>query len=141
MTTFTLHLVLLKATLFAFTGFGSLPQVRQDLVVSTATISDQALNRAVLIGRTTPGPIGLYVLCIGDEVAGPRGALMGWLALITPALLVMPIYGVAAAAMRHRRARGALETLILASAVLIVITSAPLVTDVIARWTRVLGLD
>lgn len=141
MTTFALYVVLLKAMLLAFTGFGSLPQVRQDLVVSQQVISDAALNRAVLVGRTTPGPAGLYVISVGYEVAGWRGAFVGWLALVTPAVLVIPIYGIAAAAMNQRRARAAVETLVLGSAGLILLASAPLFQELIQRWLRVLGLD
>jgi chromate transporter len=141
MTTFALYIVLLKAMLLAFSGFGALPQVREDLVVNQHAISDATLNRAVLVGRTTPGPVGLYVVSVGYHVAGWRGALAGWLALITPAMLVIPMYGVAARAMSHRRARAAVETLVLASAGLIVLASAPLVQDLIARWIHALHLE
>jgi len=139
MTTFALYVVLLKAMLVAFTGFGSLPQVREDLVVSRQAISDAALNRAVLVGRTTPGPAGIYVISVGYEVAGWRGAAVGWLALITPAVLVIPIYRIAGAAMHHRRARAAVEMLVLGSAGLILLASAPLFRELLERWLRLLG--
>jgi chromate transporter len=132
--TFALYLVLLRAMLLAFTGFGSLPQVREDLVVRYHAINDETLNRAVLVGRTTPGPAGVYVISVGYAVAGVPGAVVGWLALVTPAVLVIPLYGLAARAMTHRRTRGAIGALVLASAVLIVLASAPLVRELLARW-------
>jgi chromate transporter len=136
MSTLALYLVLLKAMLLSFSGFGSLPQVRQDLVITRHAISDAVLNRAVLVGRTTPGPIGVYVVSIGYEVAGWRGAIAGWLALVTPALFVIPLYGLAARAVSHRRARGAIEAIILASAVLIVMAGVPLAVEVAERWGK-----
>jgi chromate transporter len=130
---------LLKAMAASFSGFGSLPQVRQDLVVSQQVITDDVLNRAVLVGRTTPGPIGVYVVSVGYEVAGWRGVIAGWLALITPAVFVIPIYGVAVRAANHRRARGAIGALVLASAVLIVLAGVPLAAEVLERWMTLIG--
>ncbi len=134
MSTLTLYLILLKGMAASFSGFGSLPQVRQDLVVTHHVISDDALSRAVLVGRTTPGPIGVYVVSVGYEVAGWRGVLAGWLALITPALLVVPIYVVAVRAASHPRARSAIAAIVLASAVLIVVAGVPLASEVLTRW-------
>jgi chromate transporter len=136
--TLALYLVLLKAMAASFSGFGSLPQVRQDLVVTHHVISDDVLNRAVLVGRTTPGPIGVYVVSVGYEVAGWRGVAAGWLALITPSLLVIPIYRIAVRAATHRRARSAVGALVLASAVLIVIAGVPLASEVVERWLAML---
>jgi chromate transporter len=134
MSTLTLYLVLLKATVASFSGFGSLPQLREDLVVRRQVLTDDALNRAVLVARTTPGPMGVYVVSVGYEVAGPGGAAAGWLAMATPALLVIPLYGASATAMRHPRARNAIGALVLASAALIILTAGPLLRDVIDRW-------
>lgn len=139
MSTFALYLVLLKAMVASFSGLGSLPQIRQDLVVSQHVISDTVLNRAVLVGRTTPGPIGAYVVSIGYEVAGWRGAFAGWLALVTPALLVVPMYRLAVRAAAYRRAQSAIDALVLASVVLIVSAGWPLAVEVLARWAALLG--
>ncbi len=141
MSTLALYLVLLKGMVASFSGFGSLPQVRQDLVVTRHVISDDVLNRAVLVGRTTPGPIGVYVVSIGYEVAGWRGVVAGWMALATPSLLVIPIYGVAVRAMNHPRARSAIGALVLASAVLIVLAGVPLAPEVLSRWGMILGFQ
>lgn len=133
MTTLALYLVLLKATLFSFSGFGSLPQVREDLVVRHAVITDEQLSRAVLVARTTPGAMGVYVVSAGYEAKGFQGAAMGWLALATPALLVVPLMLVAGRVAAHPRAAGAINALILASAVLLVLSSGPLALDLLDK--------
>lgn len=135
----TLYLILLKATLASFSGFGSLPLVRADLVVHRQVLSDDELNRAVLVARTTPGPMGVYIVCVGYEVAGWTGAIAGWLALATPAILILPLASVASRMLGHPRVRGALDGLILASAVLIVAAGVPLVRDLVARWVALTG--
>lgn len=139
MSAVTLYLILLKATLASFSGFGSLPLVRDDLVVHRQVLSDDELNRAVLVARTTPGPMGVYIVCVGYEVAGWTGALAGWLALATPAILILPLASVASRMLGHPRVRGALDGLILASAVLIVAAGVPLVRDLVARWVALSG--
>lgn len=140
MSAFILYAILLKATLASFSGFGSLPQVREDLVVRHHVITDDALNRAVLVARTTPGPMGVYVVSVGYEAAGPSGAVAGWLALATPALLIIPLAKMASVMLAHPRVRGALEALILTSAVLIVAAGVPLLRDLGMRWMALLGL-
>ena len=45
------------------------------------------LNESVAISRSTPGPVGLYIVSVGYLIAGVPGAIAGWLAMITPALL------------------------------------------------------
>ena len=128
----------MKATLASFSGFGSLPQVREELVVTRAVLTDDALNRAVLVARTTPGPMGVYVVCVGYEVAGLEGAVAGWLALATPALLILPLSYAATRGLNYPRVRSAIDALILASAVLIAVAAVPLIRDSIARWALLL---
>ena len=71
-----LYLVLLKATLTSFAGLASLPVVRQDLVVQRHVLTDEKLNGAVVITRSTPGPVGLYVVSVGYFTAGIPGAIV-----------------------------------------------------------------
>lgn len=140
MSIITLYLTLLKATLASFSGFGSLPQVREELVVQRHLITDDALNRAVLVARTTPGPMGVYLVSVGYEVAGLPGALAGWLALTTPVMLIVPLTKVSTRLLSRPRFRGTLESLILASAVLIIVAAVPLVRDILACWNVLLGV-
>jgi chromate transporter len=64
MNTFVLFLYLLKATLTTFSGLASLPVLRQDLVLNHHVIADQQLNTAIVVTRTTPGPVGFYVVSL-----------------------------------------------------------------------------
>ena len=128
-----LYLVLLKATLLSFSGFGSLPLVRDDLVVRRAVLTDDQLNRAVVVARTTPGPMGVYLVSVGYQAAGVNGAVAGWLAMATPAMLVLPLLFASVRLANSRRAVGAINGLVLASAVLLVLSSVPLGVDL---WTR-----
>ena len=139
MSVLALYLVLLKATITSFSGFGSLPQVREDLVVRRQIVSDDALSKSVLVARTTPGPMGLYVVSIGYEAAGVPGAVAGWLAMASPALIVIPVSRVVARGLRYRRARSAISSLVLASALLIVQAGIPLAAAVVGQWAHVLG--
>ena len=86
-----LYLLLLKATATAFAGLASLPVVQDELVIKRHLLTDKQLNEAIVITRSTPGPVGLYVVSVGYFAAGWPGALAGWLAMITPALLIIPL--------------------------------------------------
>jgi chromate transporter len=87
-----LYLLLLKATVTSFSGFGSVPLIRDDLVVHRAVLTDEQLNNAIAISQASPGPLGIYVAIVGYAVAGLPGAVVGTLALATPALLAVPIF-------------------------------------------------
>jgi chromate transporter len=126
MNAFVLYLVLLKATLTSFAGLASLPVVRDELVVKRAVLTDTQLNEAVVITRATPGPVGLYVVSTGFFVLGVPGAVAGWLAMITPALLIIPLVHFAGRKAEHPRVKSVLETVVLASAGLLLTASLPL---------------
>src|SRR5207249_3251201 len=86
-----LYLPLFKATVTSFSGLTSLPVVRHDFVEKYRVLTDRQLNAAVAAGRTAPGPNGMYIVSVGYFVAGPPGAFAGWLAVITPAFLIIPL--------------------------------------------------
>ena len=111
-----LYLFLLKATVTAFSGLASLPVVRADLVVNHQVLTDEQLNTAVVVSRTTPGPVGVYVVSVGYAAAGVAGAIAGWAAMVTPALFVIPLMHYAARRSAHRRMRGATRGVVAASA-------------------------
>ena len=75
MNVITLYLILLKATITTFAGLASLPVLREDLVIKRHVLSDEQLNTAVVVTRTAPGPVGVYVVSVGYFVAGTKGAL------------------------------------------------------------------
>ena len=86
-----LYLLLLKATITSFSGLTSLPVVRNDFVVNRQILTDRQLNAAVVAGRAVPGPNGLYVVSVGYFVGGIPGGCVAWLAVITPALVMIPL--------------------------------------------------
>jgi hypothetical protein len=86
-----LYLLLLRATALSFSGFASVPVIREDLVVTRGVLTDEELNSAIAISQASPGPLGLYVVVLGYFVAGVPGAFAGALALATPAILAIPI--------------------------------------------------
>jgi chromate transporter len=116
MNAFVLYLLLLKATVTAFSGLASLPVLRQDLVLTRHVLSDEQLNAAILVTRTTPGPVGLYVVSVGYFVGGVPGAVAGWAAMVSPALLIIPLIHYIGRRAEHPRAKNVLRAIVLASA-------------------------
>jgi chromate transporter len=129
MSVLTVYLLLLKASLTSFSGLGSLPMVRQDFVVTSHVLTDHQLNTAVVAGRTGPGPYGLYLVCVGFLAAGIPGAVVGFLALVTPAFLAIPLMWWIGKRADHPRVRGAIRGLLLAAAGLLLSAAMPLTQD------------
>lgn len=129
MNVFLLYLLLLKGTVTAFAGLASLPVVQDSLVLHHHVLSDTQLNEAVVITRSTPGPVGLYIVSVGYFVAGLPGAVAGWLAMITPALLIIPLVHFAGRRMEHPRVKSILQTVVIASAGLLLAAAIPLARD------------
>jgi chromate transporter len=124
-----LYLLLLKGTVTAFAGLASLAVVQDALVIQHQVLTDTELNEAVVITRSTPGPVGLYVVSVGYFVAGIPGAIAGWLAMITPALLIIPLVHFVGRKMEHPRVKSILQTVIIASAGLLLAAAIPLARD------------
>jgi chromate transporter len=131
-----IYLLLLKATMTSFAGMGSLPQIRQDFVETHRAISDEQLSQAVLVGRATIGPMGAYVVALGYFAGGWRGALAGWLAMITPALVAIPLLTLIQRWLHLPRIRAAVDGVIIASAVLLVGSGAVLALDAVQQLMR-----
>jgi chromate transporter len=121
-----LYLLLLKASATSFSGLGSLPVIRQDLVVSRQIINDRQLNAAVAVGRVTPGPAGLYIVSVGYFAAGLPGAMVGLLALVTPSLSVILLLRYLRQKAEHPRVKSVLQAVVLASAGLLFAATIPL---------------
>ena len=129
MNAFLLYLLLLKGTVTAFAGLASLPVIQDELVIQHHVLTDKQLNEAVVITRSTPGPVGLYVVSVGYFVGGVPGAIAGWLAMITPALLIIPWVHFVGRRMEHPRVRSILQTVVIASAGLLFAASIPLAKE------------
>jgi chromate transporter len=124
-----MYWLLLKASFTSFSGLGSLPMIRHDFVVTHHVITDHQLNTAVVAGRTGPGPYGLYLVCVGYLAGGLPGALAGWLAMITPSFLVIPLMMWIGKRADHPRVRGAIRGVVLASTGLLLTSAMPLTQD------------
>jgi chromate transporter len=121
-----LYVLMLKATLTTLNGPSSLPVLREDMVVRHRVITDRQLNAAVTAARSAPGPMGIYVVSVGYQAAGWPGAAVGWLAMITPAFLVVPLLRTIGTRSQSPTFRRILEGMILASVGLIVASGIPL---------------
>ncbi len=132
MNVFVLYLLLLKATLTSFSGLTSLPMIHRDLVADRHVLTDRQLNAAVVAGRTVPGPNGSYVVSVGYFVAGVPGALAGWLAMVTPAFLMIPLLRFVGLRAEHPAVRSAIQAVTLAAAGLIVSATIPLARDALS---------
>jgi chromate transporter len=129
MNIFLLYLVLLKGTITAFAGLASLPVIQDALVFHYHVLTDKQLNEAVVVTRSTPGPVGLYIVSVGYFVAGVPGAIAGWAAMVTPALLIIPLVHFVGRRMEHPRVKGVLQTVVIASAGLLLAAAIPLARD------------
>jgi chromate transporter len=128
---FVLYLLLLKASFTSFSGLGSLPMIRNDFVVERHVLTDHQVNTAVVAGRTGPGPFGLYLVCIGYYVAGVPGAAVAFLAMITPAFLVLPLMRWLGPRADSPPIRNAIQGVLLGSAGMLLAASVPLAADAI----------
>lgn len=128
-----LYLLLVKATLTSFSGLASVPMVRNDFVIHRHLLTDRQLNTAVAAGRIGPGPLGIYVVSVGYLVDGAPGACAGWLAMITPAFLIIPMLRFLGVRAEHRRARAVARAVLCAGAGLMAYAAVPLARDAISN--------
>lgn len=127
-----LYLLLLKATMTSFSGLTSLPVVRHDLVEHYRVLTDRQLNAAVAAGRSAPGPNGLYLVSVGYFVAGVPGAAVGFLAMITPAFLIIPMLQFLGRRADRPAVKSAIQMVTLAAAGLVVSATVPLARDALS---------
>lgn len=127
-----LYLLLLKATVTSFSGLTSLPVVHHDLVVRRHVISERQLNAAVVAGRSGPGPYGLYIVSVGYFAGGLPGALAGWLAMITPAFLIIPMLRYLGSRAEGPVIRSAIQGVLAAAAGLLLAATLPLARDALS---------
>ncbi len=128
-----LYVLLLKATVTSFSGMGSLPLIRQDLVVTYGVISDEELSHAVLIGRSTPGPMGAYVVAVGYLAGGWPGAVAGWLAMVTPAFAAIPLITFVRRWLHVPRMRSVVDAIVIAGATLLIPAGIQLARDALQQ--------
>ena len=121
MSALELYWLFVRAVLLSFSGFATVPVLRDALVENSRLLTDAQLNDAIAISQASPGPLGMYVVLVGYFVTGVPGALAGVLALITPAFLAIPISRLV---LRGHSAtlRGACSGIVIASCALMMTT-------------------
>jgi len=118
-----------KSTFTSFAGLASLPEIREELVAQRHWITDDQLSQAIVITRTTPGPVGVYVVSVGYMADGIPGAIAGWIAMASPSLLVILLLAYVGKRAQHPRVRSMLQCVVLASAGLLVLAAIPVGRD------------
>jgi chromate transporter len=129
-----LYWVLLQSTLSSFSGLSSLPVIRHELVTERHWIDDAQLSAAVTIGRATPGPMGIYIVCIGYFVGGYPGAAAALLALATPALAILLLFRLLGQQTEHPRVKNAILFVILAGAAFSSVTLVGMARSSLTNW-------
>ncbi len=124
-----LYLLLLKATVTSFAGMGSLPQIERDFVDTYHLVTSEQISQAVLVGRSTPGPIGAYVVAVGYFAGGWPGAVAGWLAMITPAVAAIPLLVTIERWVHRPRMRAAVDAVVIASSTLLLVSGISLTQE------------
>ena len=90
---------------------------------------DELVDHMLSHTRSPPGPVGLYIVSVGYFVVGVPGAIAGWLAMITPALLIIPLLHFVGRRMENPRVKSILQTVVIASAGLLFAASIPLAQE------------
>ena len=85
-----LFFLMLKASLFSFSGTGNLPILRSDLL-PLGWATDKQFVEALAVGQVSPGPMGLWVISLGYLMDGWIGATLALIAICIPPLLVVPL--------------------------------------------------
>jgi chromate transporter len=126
---FILLWILIKATFTSFAGLASLPAIREDLVEQRHWVTDDQIEQSIVVTRTTPGPVGVYVVAVGYMADGWPGAIAGWIAMSAPSLVVILLVGYFGKRAQHPRVRSMLQCVVLASATLLVLAAIPIGRD------------
>jgi chromate transporter len=87
---FTYFWILLKASLFSTGGTGNLPSIHADLL-ARSWANDRQFAESLAIGQISPGPSGLWVICLGYLTDGIPGALLATLAISLPPMVVLAV--------------------------------------------------
>lgn len=83
---------ILKASLLS-TGGGNIP-ILHDTLMARGWVTDRQFAEALAIGQISPGPTGLWVICLGYLIDGIRGSLLSLLGITLPPVLVLGVHRV-----------------------------------------------
>ncbi|GAB4127347.1 MAG: hypothetical protein Fur005_42180 [Roseiflexaceae bacterium] len=103
---------ILKSALLS-TGGGNIP-ILHDELIAKGWIDERTFAEALTIGQISPGPTGLWVLCLGYLLDGVRGSLLALLGITLPPLLVLLVHRAYRAIGHHPMVEGFVRGLALA---------------------------
>ena len=83
-------LFVLKASLLSTGGMGNVPSLHDDLLPRHWAV-ERNFSEALAVGQISPGPNGLWVICLGYFVDGVPGALLSLIAIIVPPFLILAV--------------------------------------------------
>ncbi len=130
--------LLLKASLFSTGGQGNLPSLYDDML-ARGWADESQFAELLAIGQLSPGPSGLWVICLGYLTYGLRGALLASLALCLPPLAVLLLLAIYRRIGDHPAVEGFMRGLSLAVAGIFCVVMLVLLRDTGIDW-RSLGL-
>lgn len=81
----------LQATLLSTGGFGNLPALHNETVTIRHWATERQFAEALVLGQVSPGPNGLWVVCLGYLLGGVGGGVLAALAVVLPPLLIVPV--------------------------------------------------
>ncbi len=82
--------LLLRASLFSTGGTGNVPSLHADLT-ERGWATNAQFAESLAVGQVSPGPNGLWVICLGFLTAGMRGAGLALVAITLPPLLILVV--------------------------------------------------
>lgn len=127
----------LKASLFSTGGQGNLPSLHEDLIAH-GWADDAQFTEAMAIGQLSPGPTGLWVICLGYLTDGLRGSLLAALAICLPPLVVLLLAVVYRRVGDHPAVEGFMRGLGLAVAGIFCVVMIVLLRDTGIDWRSLL---
>lgn len=86
----SLFLILIRASLLSTGGTGNVPILHEDLL-HRGWATEAQFGEALAVGQIAPGPNGLWVISLGYLVNGLRGAILAFLAILLPPMLVLVV--------------------------------------------------
>lgn len=129
--------IILKASLFSTGGAGNLPSIHADLL-ARGWATDRHFAEALAIGQISPGPNGLWVVCLGYLTDGLRGALVATLAISLPPMLILAVAALHRRVGDHPAMRGFVRGLGLAASGIFLVVLIRLLQENGFDWRSVL---
>jgi chromate transporter len=103
----------LKASLFSTGGMGNLPSLHADLM-ARRWATERQFAESLMIGQISPGPNGLWVICLGYLTNGLLGALLALIAISLPPLTILWVARLYSRVQHHPAMEGFIRGLSLA---------------------------